>query len=323
MAVVTLDELIERARTESGLRNNAYYDSDQIIRYLNAGGSELYDLFTTANQKYVIDEYDFTTTGQSDAVVSLPDAFQQGHSLEIYPDNPGQTRTIRFLSNWLNRNGAGNNAFSLAPGGMDPVYTFLGRELRFYPPQCTPAAPFRLYYTPMWVPLAAGIDTDFDIDPADNPVNFGGYMEWALANLNATSEMVGGALTLAFDAPNGAFSGVYTISQVLSPTAVVTTAPTVGGFTNPAAGTGNITAQPAGTQGSLPSYMAPWSEYVVVYAAMAINIDRQRPIGELERKLNALKARITSVVSIRQEEPQQPPLSRGPWGDGWGGGWGY
>lgn len=326
MADVALSELLERTRLESGLRNNSYYDTSQIIRYLNAGGSELYDLFTAANQKYVISEFDFTTTGQSDAVVDLPEDFQQGHSLEIYPDLPGQTRTIRYLSNWLNRNAVGN-VFTLAPGGYDPVYTFLGNTLRFYPPQCTPAAPFRLYYTPQWVPLAEGVEVDFAIAAADNPTNFGGFIEFVLANAAATSEMEGGTLTLAFDSPNGAYSGNYTISQVLSATAIVTTAPWTGtSFTNPAAGTGNITAQPAGTRSTLPTVMGPWSEYLVVYAAMAINIDRQRPIGELERKLERLKARVASITSNRQEEPQQPPLTRGDvgWGPGWGGGgWGW
>jgi len=66
--------------------------------------------------------------------------------------------------------------------------------------------------------------------------------------------------------------------------------------------------------------MEPWAEYLVVYAAIAINTDRQRGTGELERKLAAMKQRIASVISVRQEEPQQPPLTRG---DGWGGGWGW
>src|SRR6185436_14633797 len=144
-AEVTIDELIERSRLESGLRTNAYYDTAQILRYLNAGGAELQDIFTAANQKYIISEFDFPTTGQADAIVELPEDFQQGHSLDIYPDLTAQTRTFRYLSNWLNPNSYVNSVFSLSPAGIDPVYTFLGGNLLFYPPQCTPAAPFRLY----------------------------------------------------------------------------------------------------------------------------------------------------------------------------------
>jgi len=63
----------------------------------------------------------------------------------------------------------------------------------------------------------------------------------------------------------------------------------------------------------------------VVYAAIAINTDRQRGTADLERKLGALKVRIASILGNRQEEPQQPPLTRGMggWGgwDGGGGGW--
>ena len=67
MADVSLADLIARARLESGLRNNAYYDSDQIIRYLDAGGSELSDIFTQANQYYVIKTFDFTCPSEKNS----------------------------------------------------------------------------------------------------------------------------------------------------------------------------------------------------------------------------------------------------------------
>src|SRR3954471_6248199 len=103
MPAIDVTELVARARVESGLRNNAYYDDDKIVVALNSGGSELWDLFTVENQKYAISEFDFTVTGPADALVTLPDDFQQGHSLEIYPQfidgvyQAGQrARTIRY-----------------------------------------------------------------------------------------------------------------------------------------------------------------------------------------------------------------------------------
>jgi hypothetical protein len=110
------------------------------------------------------------------------------------------------------------------------------------------------------------------------------------------------------------------ITSVVSPTfiAVTPNPAAIATVVGPASGTVSLTYQPLGTRNTLPNIMASWSEYPVVYAAMAVNIDRQRPIGELERKLQALKARIASILGNRQEEPQQPPLSRGV-GD-WGGG---
>jgi len=343
-AEVTIDELIERSRLESGLRTNAYYDTAQILRYLNAGGAELQDIFTAANQKYIISEFDFTTTGQADAIVELPEDFQQGHSLDIYPDLPGQTRTIRYLSNWLNRNSYGNNVFSLSPAGMDPVYTFLGGNLRFYPPQCTPAAPFRLYYTPLWKDLAVPIGNEFALvgandtplvpAPGSFPTATGA---WVVTDAGFTTALpTDGSvdLVLTFEAPNGAFSGSYPIVGVSGPDlpitstfdeAGVTGLLSAAGFTGPAAGTGSYTYQPAGTRATLPAMYGPWSEYLVVYAAIAINTDRQRGTADLERKLGALKVRIASILGNRQEEPQQPPLTRGlgGWGgwDGGGGGW--
>lgn len=326
MADVSLDDLIARARLESGLRNNAYYDSDQIIRYLDAGGSELSDIFTQANQHYVIKTFDFTTTGITDAIVTLPDDFQQGHSLEAYPDVPGQTRTIRFLPNWLNRNAFAGNVFALSPGGYYPVYTFLGNELRFYPPQSTPAAPFRLYYTPKWTTLAAQVTRSITIDPGDTVLNNGGFIEYILTNGAFTDADVGGLLTVTWNAPNAAWNAAAKTILSRGPGNSTTVTADIawpgGSFTGPAAGTASVTSQPTGTRDTLPSIYAPWSEYLVVYAAIAINTDRQRGTGELERKLNALKGRIASTISERQEEVTQPPLTRGTWEGSWGGGWG-
>ena len=329
MADVSLADLIARARLESGLRNNAYYDSDQIIRYLDAGGSELSDIFTQANQHYVISTFDFTTAGIADAIVTLPDDFQQGHSLEAFPDVPGQTRTIRFLPNWLNRNAFAGNVFPLSPGGYYPGYTFLGNELRFYPPQSTPAAPFRLYYTPKWTTLAAKITRTFAAITTDTPLGSVGPLAlpgWSTSNgAYSTAEGdVGAVLTPSLAAPNAAWNVPFTITGIVSSTVVnVTPDPTlIGSYTLPSVGTFSLVYQPFGTRDTLPSIYAPWSEYLVVYAAIAINTDRQRGTGELERKLNALKGRIASTISERQEEVIQPPLTRGGWDGGWGGGFG-
>jgi hypothetical protein len=236
---------------------------------------------------------------------------------------PGQTRTIKYLSNWLNRNAFTGNAFALSPGGFFPAYTFLAGNIRFYPPQCVPAAPWRLYYTPMWTTLANPTTRNIVVNVADTPSNNGGLMRLALANGAFTTADIGSTITVTWAAPNASFNVTASaITAVLSATFIQVAAAWPGGsFTGPAAGTVVETTQPAGTTPALPSIMASWSEYPVVYAAMAINIDRQRPIGELERKLQALKARVASILGNRQEEPQQPPLTRDSDGGVWGGGW--
>ncbi len=328
MATVALQDLIDRTRTESGLRNNPYYTDAKLIDYLNAGGSELYDLFTATNQKYVISTYDFTVTGPSDAVVALPDDFQQGHSLDIYPDT-AQVRTVRYLSNWLDRNAqAGNASFYL--GGRDPVYTFLGNDLHFYPANAIQAASYRLYYVPQWVNLAAPITVSWDLAAAANVTDNSGTNQYNFGSSPGdhptfVDAMSGGTLTVFFMTPNSDWActdAVITGPDPFSNGNSATTGVTWpgGSFTSPVVdGTASITYQPAGTQPELPSVMGPWSEYLVVYAAIAVNIDRQRPHSDLDAKLERLKARVLSVLTPRQEEPQQPPLSRGGgvWLDGW------
>jgi len=315
---VALDDLIARARLESGLRNNAYYDDAAIVRYLDAGGAELADIFTNANQHYVISTFDFATTGPSSAVVTLPADFQQGHSLEAYPDVPGQTRTIRYLPNWLNRNAFVGSVFPFSPGGYYPVYTFLDNKLRFYPPQAVPAAPFRLYYTPQWTSFQSLVTRAITLTTGDG-VSDHGLGTWLIQAGAFTSLDLGGSFTVTGDP---VLNGTYLIGEVNSATIVTATPHTAGDTDLTIPGAAMSLTRPYSSV-SLPAVMAPWSEYLVVYAAIAINTDRQRGTGELERKLAALKVRIASTIGQRQEEPQQPPLTRDAWGDGWGGGGWY
>jgi len=335
---VTVADLVARTRLESGLRNNQYWTNDDIVLALSQAGAELYDIFTSANQHYVISEFDFTTTGPSDSIVTLPSDFQQGHSLDIYPQTydgvatpNNQTRSIRYLSNWLNRNQTGPVAV-FAPSGRDPVYTFLGGQLRFYPENQTPAAQFKLYYTPMWVPLAPPTTVSWTLVAGANAADNAGFIQYNFGSTTGdhptfVDAMDGGTLTVTFDVINEDYN--CTSSLITGPdpfgngnTAYSSTAWPGGSFTNPASGTASITYQAAGTTNTLPTVMAPWSEYLVVHASIAINIDRQRPCGELEAKLERLKARVNSVIDNRQEEPMQPPLTRGNYGVPFsGGGW--
>lgn len=325
MADVALAELYDRVRLESGLRLNAYYANTQILRYLNAGGAELYDLFTAANQHYNVKEYNFTTTGQASAIVSLPADFQKGNSLDIYPDVPGRTMTIRYLPNWLNRNSFAGNVFAMSPAGYFPAYTFLDNKLRFYPPQATPAAPFRLYYTPLWTSLwdpsvAPAFTPQVDPGPGND-----GWNGSAFTFDNAGSPgtfAVGQALTV-FNSGVNNLDGTYTITALAGGSTIISVTPSPPNATSardfPVGSVVWIT--PYGTRATLSGAAAPWSEYLVAYSAIAVNTDRQRGTGESERKLTALKARIQSMLATRQEEVVQPPLSSDSGlGSGWGGG---
>jgi len=329
---ISVQTMVANTRVQSGLRGNQYYTDDQIIALLSDGGSELYDIFTAANQKYVISPYNFTTSngatntdptlGAVGPKVNLPSDFQQGHSMDIFPDT-FQARTVRYLANWLNRNDSPGTSWALSTA-RSVVYAFIDKQIWFYPPQALPNAPMRLYYTPTWVPFAEKITRNVTMGVSDTAVDDSGSIGYVF-NSSApaggfSAQDVGASITVTFAAPNTAYNcGSATITAVVNPLHVTINAGWPGGsFTGPASGTWSEIYQPLGTTDTLPNYMNPWSLYLQTHASIAIRTGMQKGTGELQDKLNALKARINEMLANRQEEPQQPPLSGDRYSQ-WGG----
>lgn len=157
---ISLQTLVNDTRVLSDTVNNYAAITDANVAMLvSDAGSELYDEFTAQNQHYNIKLFDFTLSGgvgDADGINSklLPDDFQQGHGLEL---NPGTATpiSVKALDNWLDRN-QGNNWGYLAftPGPVTPRnYCFSGSILKVFPVQ-NAAGQYRLYYTPLWTPLA-------------------------------------------------------------------------------------------------------------------------------------------------------------------------
>jgi len=115
--------------------------------------------------------------------------------------------------------------------------------------------------------------------------------------------MVGGTLTLDFDAPNTSYNGAYTISEVLSPTSVVTTTPNSGSFTNPGAGTGNIYAQPANTANELDSVLEPYWEYIAIVTAIKATAKEEGDTNDLLERRNVMRQDITDSAGNDDNEP--------------------
>lgn len=78
----------------------------------------------------------------------------------------------------------------------------------------------------------------------------------------------------------------------------------------------------AGVTTTLPALLTPWALYLKVHAAIAIQTSRKQPTNELQVKLAAQAARITSMSKMRSEGVTQAPITGRT--RGWRrGGWGY
>lgn len=123
---------------------------------------------------------------------------------------------------------------------------------------------------------------------------------------------VGDTITVS-GATNAGNNGTFEVTAVGLNT--VTTADAVGLVAeNFVTGTVSVAVQPAGTRPDLPPLMNSWALYLKVHAAITIRTDRDQNVDALQVKLAGLKQRITSVLANRQEEPTQPPLTRGSGG---------
>lgn len=160
MANILAQTLVSQIREESDLNASQVATDSDICTMLSDAGSDLRDIFTGADQHYDISTFDFSLTGglgdtlgvNSIDLALTPGDFQQGHSVDV---NPGtaQPYTLKYLTNWLDRNKVTSQASFFGPSSSPKQYYFLGTKLIVLPQQ-NAAGSYRLYYTPTWKPLA-------------------------------------------------------------------------------------------------------------------------------------------------------------------------
>lgn len=330
---ILLTQLVADTRILSDTVNVLSVTDTNVAMLLSDAGAELYDIFTAENNHYNISTFDFTLSGgvgttnglNSWDLSATPGDFQQGHSLEINPNTPNPI-TVKYLSNWLDRNNSAGG-ITFAGNGLSREYRFSGDLLKVFPPT-NAAGQYRLYYTPKWQTLALPV---FTLEAATTVEIGDTYTsDGATTTLFITDGVIGvpgDTIITNWSGNNAIFNGTYTIASLSNPqTCVVTPAGPIGSSTSPMAGANyqvGSYSQPTDTRSTLPAQMNPWSLYLKTHAAIAIRSKRQQSVDDLEMKLNGLKARVASILQNRQEEPTQPPLTRGS-GDWLGGsGWSF
>lgn len=317
MAGILLTDLVSQIRDRSGLRQNQLYTDTQIAQFASDRWEQLYDRFVAANQHYFVTHFDFTLTGGSTNTIgidraALPDDFQLGNGLELNPDT-ARPVSVPYLDNWLDRNNLGLTALSATiPVVADRRYCYSGSELVVLPPTSA-GGTYRGYYTPMCKRLQAKSVLVIQASAGQDDTT-GGGSGWNMTRGGFTADMLGGVIVPSWQAPNTAFNIPYTITQVQSSTFVHTSpAPSVtpgGSFINPDNGFITVTWQPPGTTDTLPVQAMPWSVYIKLGASIDIREARQQDCSDLAKSFQAQEERVQQILSNRQEEAEQPPLTR-------------
>ena len=311
-------DLAADVRRDSDLNSSQIYSDDDIATLISDAGSSLRDVFTGANQHYDVSEFAFTLVGGvGQNAVNLPADFQQGHCVDV---NPGtsQPYTLRYLSNWLDRNRLNLAPFSVwGPGGGPREYYFLGSNpgQLIVLPAMGAAGNFLLYYTPMWMPLAIPAPPPEAVQGTSAAItSIGTAGQYDFSGALFTSANIGDSLVVT-GAANAANNGSFPITSVPNPNAIVVANP---GSVNEGAGATAV-VQPAGTRPDLPANMNPWVLYLKTMACITIRNKRGQDVEAFMARLAVDQQRIEKILQERQEEGCQPPLTRnsGFFGGGW------
>jgi hypothetical protein len=138
---------------------------------------------------------------------------------------------------------------------------------------------------------------------------------WSLQAAVLDVSYIGALLTVTGTVSN---NGTFTVDKVLSPTTFTvkeTTTPEVFPLSV------NAIFQIAGTFDLLPPIMAPWYEYIQVYAAIAIKDKIEQDTQDLEVRLERLAGRIRALAANRMEEGGQIAIVNGGGGSFWNNEW--
>jgi hypothetical protein len=280
----TTAQLIALAKEAADLANVTDYVTDETwLSWLNTGIKELHRFVTNKFKDTYFRTHDFTlTSGEYRA--ALPADFWKIKGLDIDAETPRRREVTRFNFSERNKFRA-NNLRSLDPGRYctDRVYNVVGSGLIQIEAEEQAQGAYRLYYVPKPVLLADLITVAFDMGTGDNgnvPAlgSLDGIGSWAFVNaaFNHTIPVDGSVdLTLAFDSPNGAFSGAYHIVDVGTvadgfgrPTVGVSNLASVFGLSGALVGTGTYSYYPIGYGNEIDEELEPYVEYIWLTAAI-------------------------------------------------------
>jgi hypothetical protein len=263
----------------------------EIDGRLNEGLSSLDDILVATYQHYRVKTFDFTLTGgPAGNAATLPTDFYKDVFLNRNPDS-STPETVHTFTSLPERNALRRRS-----------YTILGVDQLVIGPPSMAAGVYRLTYTPL-------IDSLFDptiVVQTGDTVN-SGTKAWFFGGYTFDSTYVGSKLFISGSAAGN--NGNYTVTSVSGHNLVTATSFPNSESLSPA--TVTASCQPSGTVSTLGQIYLPWYEYLQTYAGIAVRDKFGLPVGNnLGAGLTALKARITALAAVRQEEGGQVPMAR-------------
>ena len=314
---ITVQELIDQVRERSATTNNQVVTDPEIAGYLSDAVKVLYDIFVQAWSHWFYNELSFTLAGGVGGnSVALPVDFQRDLGLDLNPLAATPT-TVDRLDQWANRNNLApwGNFNPIAPGVLtNRKYVLNDGQLMVLPPLSS-QGDYKLSYQAQIPELAVPVTRSFAITGLDTPISVGPDFGFDFANgAFDVNRDVGSVFTVTWDAPNAAWSGTYTVKQVLAPGSALIneTIPAPGGFSSPPSGPDvSATYQPENTIAQLPQVINPWQLFLKVHAATSVNAKRDIQNPVMQATLDQEHARAVAMSQVRDSNLKQGPLTRG------------
>ena len=305
---VLLSDLIVAAKEFADMVGVDFVSDSTWANWANQGQEELFQIVSTTFADTFYKHVDFTATTDSNeiplgpATDSIAPDFRMIKGLDKDPSLPSSRRPIHRF-NFADRNRAtAGSGLGAVYGQQDPRYRVVSRSTLVLEPQNLCAGNFRLYYVNGPLPLTLATDRNFAMTSGDGgPIQApDGNPGFVFENASFTQADVGAVMVVAFNSPNGAWSGEYIIRAVFSPTfcSIIEGYPDPSGFTYPCAGSVEVVQ----SETPLMVELEPWAEYVSQVMARKALLKEESDISGIDERLLQIRNDILAAVETDMGE---------------------
>jgi hypothetical protein len=209
VATTTLDQLIEQTRLKANVTRSNFATDAEIIGYLNEARKQFRELVVAADDSYYQDTLDFSIGAAPLNVQALPSTFWKLRGLDAFAGDSLRQKEV-FAREFRNRFDPGVGYYFGGTGNSIVVCGLMPEQ----------ANPYRIYFTPKPLPLAAlapGVSRTIEHAGGDGTT---AGSQLGMDNGNFRAGDVGG--TLVISASGTPCDGTYSVLTVDDPTRLTT-----------------------------------------------------------------------------------------------------